>query len=342
MAQTTEADATSDPAVEPDPQDTPQPGQQPPAARRSIALPLVLGGVVAAGLGAAAAYYAGQFYPALVTGSDSGAMTARIEAQAAEIAALNERLANLPATVAPDTTSQEALAATQVLTKGQQALKDSLASLSERVARLENAPVSSSGATALDVAAATEAATQAAKAAEEEAARLKAEAEAATRRASLVAASGELSAALESGAALKPGLDLAQSAGVAIPPALADVAQGAPTLRALREAFPPAARDALALSLRATADGTLWSRFTAFLRSQTGARSLAPIAGDDPDAILSRAEAAVVAGDLQAALDELAALPAEGQERMAEWAGLASRRLAAEQALAALQAEIGQ
>lgn len=342
MAQTTEADVTPDPVETAAPHaEEAATAPSAPKARRSGALPLVLGGVLAAGLGAGAAFYVGRLYPALVAGADNTAMAARIDAQAAEIATLNQRLTALPPPAA-DTASQDALAAAQKLATGQKALQDSVTGLSERIARLENAPVGGSGATTLDLAAATDAATKAAKAAEEEAARLKAEAEAATRRALLIAASGEISAALESGAALQPGLDLAQSAGVAIPPGLADVAQGAPTLRALRDGFPAAARDALALSLRAMADGSLWSRFTAFLRSQTGARSLAPVAGDDPDAILSRAEAAAVAGDLQTALDELATLPAEGQARMAEWAGLANRRLAAEKALAALQAEIRQ
>ncbi len=66
------------------------------------------------------------------------------------------------------------------------------------------------------------------------------------------------------------------------------------------------------------------------------------MAGDDPDAILSRAEAAVGSGDLTTALTEISALPAEGQARMAEWVALATRRQAALAALTTLQAEVGQ
>lgn len=344
MAQNTEAELTPDPAdagaEQPAPTRTDPVGEGMPAEaapRRSSALPLILGGVIAAGLGAGAAFYAGKLYPALLSEPADTSVDARLAAQAAEIAALTDRLAALPQGQTPD--SETAAALSDVLAR-QKALEEGLATLSERVARLESLPLGQSGASTLDIAAATEAATKAARAAEEEAARLKAEAERATRRATLIAASGELTAALESGAALQPGLDLLQGTGLAVPAALADVAQGAPTLRALRDTFPGAARDALAISLRATADGDLWSRFTAFLRSQTGARSLAPVAGDDPDAILSRAEGAVVSGDLETALGELAALPPDGQARMAEWMGLANRRLAAEKALAALQAEI--
>lgn len=356
MAQTTEAEATPvpepevlspevpDAVAEPSRAETsPPPAKASPAeARRGGFVPLVLGGMIAAALGAGASLYALRLSPGLSTDNGSAALAERIAAQDTQIAALKETLAALPVASAPSETSAQALETLKDIVTRQQALDAGLKDLTSRIARIENAPVGSAGGTALDVAAATEAVTKAAKEAEAEAAKLKAEAEVATRRAALMAATGQLAAALESGAPLQPALDLLEQSGVAAPAGLTDVAQGAPTLRALREAFPPAARDALALSLRATADGNLWSRFTAFVRSQTGARSLAPVAGTDPDAILSRAEAAVVAGDLPAALAELSALPPEGQARMAEWAGLASRRQAALTALATLNAEVGQ
>ena len=101
----------------------------------------------------------------------------------------------------------------------------------------------------------------------------------------------------------------------------------------LQESFVEAARDALVLSMRETAGDGIWSRLGAFLRSQTGARSLTPRAGTDPDAVLSRAEAALANGDLSAAITELDGLPEEGKARMSEWIALADRRL---KALAAL------
>jgi len=59
---------------------------------------------------------------------------------------------------------------------------------------------------------------------------------------------------------------------------------------------------------------------------QTGVRSLEPREGNDPDAVLSRAEAAVRAGDLGAALDEITALPDPGQAALADWAATAQTR----------------
>lgn len=316
----------------------PEPIVAKPAKRRGFA-PLLLGGMIAAALGAGATYYAARYSAPATDGSGVAALSDRLTAQDAQIATLTETLAALPGPSGSDEATAQAL---EDITARQQALEASLKDLSARIERIENTPVGTAGGTALDVAAATEAATKAARLAEEEAAKLKAEAEAATRRATLVAATGQLAAALETGTALQPALDLLAQSGVTIPAGLADVAQGAPTLRALRDTFPPAARDALALSLRETADGSLWSRFSAFVRSQTGARSLTPVAGTDPDAILSRAEAALTAGDLAAALTEIAGLPPEGQARMAEWAGLAGKRLAALSAMATLTGEVGQ
>lgn len=83
-------------------------------------------------------------------------------------------------------------------------------------------------------------------------------------------------------------------------------------------------------------------RLTAFLQAQTGARSLAPREGDGPDAVLSRAGAALDAGNLQAALTEMDALPEPGQVAMADWRRLADIRLAASAAAAELSATLGE
>jgi hypothetical protein len=80
----------------------------------------------------------------------------------------------------------------------------------------------------------------------------------------------------------------------------------------------------------------------AFLRVQTGARSLQPREGTDPDAVLSRAEAAVKGGDVAASLTELAGLPAQGQAAMADWSARAKVYLAAHEALAGLAAAAAQ
>ena len=78
-------------------------------------------------------------------------------------------------------------------------------------------------------------------------------------------------------------------------------------------------------------------RFAAFLRRQTNARSLAPREGDDADAILSRAEAALSAGDLPTALSELDALPDSARTTMEGWISDAADRAAAVSAAAELK-----
>jgi hypothetical protein len=67
-----------------------------------------------------------------------------------------------------------------------------------------------------------------------------------------------------------------------------------------------------------------------------GARSVAPREGDDPDAVLSRAEAAIKAGDLNATLTELDTLPEEAQAAIADWRAAADARVAARAAADAL------
>lgn len=75
-----------------------------------------------------------------------------------------------------------------------------------------------------------------------------------------------------------------------------------------------------------------------FLRVQTGARSVEPREGDDPDAVLSRADAAVKAGDIKGALGLIATLPQAGQDAMSGWTGKAAVWVQAKDALTALAA----
>lgn len=154
----------------------------------------------------------------------------------------------------------------------------------------------------------------------------RAAAEEAAASAARQAALSRIVAAMESGEPYAE--DLTSLGSAEIPDALAAPAEaGVPTLNALTESFPEAARAALDASIRAAAGEGAMERFTAFLRVQTGARSLEPREGDDPDAVLSRAEAALRDGDLAAALAELAALPEAGQSEMAGWIQSARTRL---------------
>jgi hypothetical protein len=114
-----------------------------------------------------------------------------------------------------------------------------------------------------------------------------------------------------------------------VPMAVADnAADGVPTLAELQRSFAPAAREAVKASIRSDIEGSTMDRLTAFLRVQTGARSLEPREGDDPDAILSRAEAALQDGDLETVLTLVGELPEPGQAAMADWVARAESRLA--------------
>ena len=114
------------------------------------------------------------------------------------------------------------------------------------------------------------------------------------------AALAELIAAAESGEPAAEALSRLPEA----PEALAPLAEGIAPLPILQAEFAPAARAALAARPIAP-DASLGERVTAFFSSQTGARSLAPREGNDVDAVLSRAEAQLRAGDLTGTLAEL-------------------------------------
>lgn len=120
-----------------------------------------------------------------------------------------------------------------------------------------------------------------------------------------------------------------------VPSALSAFDDGLPTLIALQDSFAPAARAALAAAPAPQGDVSVSERLMGFLRSQTGARSLAPREGDDTDAVLSRAEADLRAGQLANALTTLQDLPQDPATAMADWVAQAQTRL---QGLNALQA----
>ncbi|MCR9149816.1 MAG: hypothetical protein NXH83_06550 [Rhodobacteraceae bacterium] len=168
-----------------------------------------------------------------------------------------------------------------------------------------------------------------------------AEAEAAAREAADLrarAAQSALSAALSADRPIVPALEELAAAGVELPADLSGIAEP-PSQAELEAAFPDAARRALATALRDDAgDESLGDRALAFLRAQSGARSLTPRAGDDADAILSRAEAALREADLDGALTEIAALPDPVRAEMAEWVERAEARRAVADAVAALAA----
>jgi hypothetical protein len=174
-------------------------------------------------------------------------------------------------------------------------------------------------------------------AATSEAEKLKAEAEMAGQEALARAAVTRILAAIDAGGPFSSAVTELTETGHEVPAVLADAAAtGVPTLPDLQRDFPEAARLALDAALKADMGQSWTDRVATYLRTQTGARSLKPLEGDDPDAVLSRAEAALDAGQVSTALTELAALPEAAQPALAEWTAAAAQREAASAAVAAL------
>lgn len=169
------------------------------------------------------------------------------------------------------------------------------------------------------------------------------EASAVTEGATVRATLAQIESAIDRGVPFAAALDtLAADTGAEIPEALSASAEtGVPTLATLEREFPIAARDALAESVKATMGDGAMDRVGAFLQSQLKPRSLEPQEGDSPDAILSRAEAAVKSGDIEAALSEIATLPEEGQAALSGWVAEATKRQAAADAAASLSQSLG-
>lgn len=329
------ADATPDTVTD----TAPNPVAQPAPARRSSRgwfLSAALAGVVCAGAGGAAIYGLATAQPGLF-GLAPQSDDTQIAALKAEIARLSAEVKAIPAPVAPDGAAVEALgqkldAATKDLSGRLDGMNAALTALTGRVAKLESQPVQGGVALPADLVAQTQAAQDQAKAAEDAARALQAAAGAATRQAAV----SQILAAVDSGATLGPALALLEQSGGTVPAALKDQAAGVPTLASLRASFPDAARAGLSAALAAGAQGGFWARTTAFLQSQTGARSLTPREGSDPDAILSRVEAALAADDLATVEKELSTLPQSAQDAMADWRATVARRAGAQAAVASL------
>ncbi len=163
-----------------------------------------------------------------------------------------------------------------------------------------------------------------------------------TIRISAHGAVAEIRGAIESGEPYVDAIgEIRETSDISIPEALSGPAgSGVASIASLQENFPAAAREALSASVAATAGGGVVDRLGAFIRSQTGARSLGEQQGEGPDAILSRAEARLGEGKLEAALGELDALPEEGRQAMSDWIARARERLAARQALSDLSQSV--
>ncbi len=151
----------------------------------------------------------------------------------------------------------------------------------------------------------------------------------------LSVAAERLRAAVETGKSYTGLLaQITGAAAVEVPDALLkDSDNGVATLVELQQVYPEAARRALKASIRGEAGDGLGEKLTAFLKSQIGARSLEEKEGDDADAVLSQAEAALRRGELKRATELVRTLPPAGLVEMSNWLAAAEARLAVQAAL---------
>ena len=149
------------------------------------------------------------------------------------------------------------------------------------------------------------------------------------------AALAQISSALASGAPYADAVASLEASGLAeVTDDLAAASgDGVATLASLQAGIADAARAALNTARVSSEDA---NTVGGFLQRQLGVRSVAPKEGSDPDAVLSRLEAAAKAGDLATALAEADALPEVAQEAMAGWLDAARARHAAQMAVDAL------
>jgi hypothetical protein len=323
---------------DPEPQADPAPetnAQQTQSAGAGF-LPLLLGGVVAGAIG----YGVATYFP---MNDGSVDVSVQMQAQADQLAALEAKLADIPAV---DLSGVEA----QIASVGDQAaalsgaIDTNFADLDARLTEVEKRPgadgtlsdtalaayqreleqlradLEIQQATVMSTVAQAETDLAAARA---EAEALEQEALASAEAAASRAALNRVSTAIETGA---PFADALGDLGGDLPAALSSAAEnGVATTAELTSDFPAAARAALATA-RAEGVSDESGGLGGFLRNQFDVRSTAPQEGSSPDAVLSRAEAAIKEGRVADALAEIEALPEVARAEMTDWTAQATER----------------
>jgi len=314
--------------------------------RKGGFFPMLLGGAVAAALGYGGAAYVSQDLWPFQAADDTAfedEIRAALTTQDGSLSTLGERIATLESAEAPIVDLgplEDQLASVQENTAGLTTRLDELAS---RIDTLERQPleqaVSPEAIAAYeralaDLQAEVEAQRNEVAQMAQEAVTAEANAEEQAQLAASRAALAEITSALESGDGFSDAIAILSSNGVAVPDVLvANAESGVATLGSLIESFPDAARSALSAARSVETEASQGAgRVATFFANQLGARSVAPREGDDADAILSRAEAAVRSGDLDAALSELSGLPDVAKSALSEWQSRAQTRLEAKTA----------
>ena len=323
---------------DPEPQADPAPetnAQQTQSAGAGF-LPLLLGGVVAGAIG----YGVATYFP---MNDGSVDVSVQMQAQADQLAALEAKLADIPAVDLSGVEAQIASAGDQAAALSG-AIDTNFADLDARLTEVEKRPgadgtlsdtalaayqreleqlradLEIQQATVMSTVAQAETDLAAARA---EAEALEQEALASAEAAASRAALNRVSTAIETGA---PFADALGDLGGDLRTALSSAAEnGVATTAELTSDFPAAARAALATA-RAEGVSDESGGLGGFLRNQFDVRSTAPQEGSSPDAVLSRAEAAIKEGRVADALAEIEALPEVARAEMTDWTAQATER----------------
>lgn len=292
----------------------------------SVFWPLLFGGGLAAVLG-----FLASEMNLLGTRGDTSALHASLSRQQAQIAELKSAQTTAPVVEFPSLDG---------LTDEFAMLTQAVSALEARLAVVEKRPVTGGSSTAAyeDELAALQASIEKQRSEIEglldNALSVEEATAEAARKATLQSALTRITSAVNGGKPFASALaDLSANGQSDLPAALTGTAEtGVVTLINLQTRFPVAARAALATA-RANGTDDTSAGVGAFLRRQLGARSVEPREGTDPDAVLSRAEAAVRDGRLTDALAEIDTLPEIAQSAMDDWLTDARARQAAEAAV---------
>lgn len=326
-----ESDLEAEADVAPD--TTPEVVRETVVERKGGFIPMVLGGVVAAGIGVGSAEYI--FPDGLPFGAGA---TEKVDMQSAlklQDGRIDDLKALLESQPKVDVSALDAaVAAVGDLQAQIGALVDNVDAIETRVATLEERPSGDGSGVSVaieqeltDLRAALDVQKGALANMLAEAQNTQQSAEETARQTLARSAMTRILVALESGAPFSDALaDVEANTDTAIPEALATTAaDGVPTLASLSENYPEAARAALAAVRSEETGGGVGG----FFAKQLGVRSVAPREGDDPDAVLSRIEAAVGEGRIADALALAEALPDAAKAPLADWIAQANLRLSA-------------
>ena len=315
---------------------------QPAERKQSVFMPLLLGGLVAGGIGfGAGTYLNGQSQQEL------SSQIATLEFQVDELEAQIAAAPSVDLTPVTDTLTGLQSDVTALQSNVDLALED----LTSRVATVERQP-SGDGTLPQSALDAYEGDIQALRdqlakqqadmqdmlnetsqqllQTQEEANAIEEQTVAAAKAATARSALARIQTALDSGSPF--GAVLAELEAVVddpLPDALTAAQDGAPTLASLVAEFPEGARNALATARSEGASGEETSGFSAFLRNQFSVRSVEPQDGSSVDAILSRAQGALSEGRLNDALSEVGSLPEVARASLSDWVAQAELRASA-------------